>query len=503
MVKKKIKCMLTIGSILCLLTIIALIVWQHATFTHQQCVFPAGYEINSVSVSGLTPSEALQRLHHVFDLPVILRIDNTEILATSEMAGVTYGWNQLTQALEESCTMSFNFSSFWDFLWNRSEHQFKPANLAIIIDKVRMNSYLEQEIYPRYEIAPTSGYPLLGKTEFALGSGGELVVKTGLAEKIALAFQSKDKRTVEMDTQSLPAQPPGLDQIEYLLKSNIQDFGFNGVVEVYMQRMNDGQIVHFAVKNGESVSPGIAFTAASTMKIPIMVSTLWREDLPLNETISGWLNYMIVLSENDPADRLMEQIDPVRGPLLITADMQSLGLENTFISGFFYLGAPLLSINTTEANSRLDINLKPDLYNQTTTSDIGSLLASIYDCAENGQGNLIEISNGKINREKCQLMISILSRNQIGALIEAGLPEGTQIAHKHGWSEDDDGWLHTVSDVSIVYAPEQNYVFTIFVNSSQQLLFDDANYLIARLAQTAYNGMNPNHQIGWLFSQGN
>ena len=101
--------------------------------------------------------------------------------------------------------------------------------------------------------------------------------------------------------------------------------------------------------------------------------------------------------------------------------------------------------------------------------------------------------------QECQMMIDILSQNQIGALIEAGLPEGTQIAHKHGWSEEQDGLLHTVSDAAIVFGPEKDFVFTIFVYSSNQLLFDEANFLIAKLAQAAFNGLNPNNQIPWIF----
>ena len=162
---------------------------------------------------------------------------------------------------------------------------------------------------------------------------------------------------------------------------------------------------------------------------------------------------MIVYSENDPADRLMEQIDPIRGPLLVTNDMQSLGMENTFIGGYFYLGAPLLNLYQTPANQRSDININPDVYNQTTPEEIGKLLVMIYQCAKRSDSELINLSNGSITAEECNQIIEVLARNKMGALIEAGLPENTKIAHKHGWSQERDGLVHSFSDVGIVFGP--------------------------------------------------
>ncbi|WP_322807288.1 serine hydrolase, partial [Thermanaerothrix sp.] len=83
------------------------------------------------------------------------------------------------------------------------------------------------------------------------------------------------------------------------------------------------------------------------------------------------------------------------------------------------------------------------------------------------------------------------ARNRIAVLIEAGLPEGTQIAHKHGWVTDPrDGLIHTISDAGIVYTPGGNYVLVIFLYHPVQLLFDPANLLIANLSQAVYNFYN-------------
>jgi beta-lactamase class A len=127
------------------------------------------------------------------------------------------------------------------------------------------------------------------------------------------------------------------------LRHNIAWSGFNDLTEIYLEDLANGETLHFAERGGTEVAPDVAFTAASTSKIPIMVSVLRRTDEPTPESVVTLLTRMIAFSENPPADTLMlTYIDEVRGPLLVTEDMAALGLENTFLAGFFYLGAPLL-----------------------------------------------------------------------------------------------------------------------------------------------------------------
>jgi len=499
--KKKLALLLTFIGLLFIFMAAIITYRQFQQFKQLPCNFPSNFEIGSIPVAGISPGKAQQRLKETYEMPVILQIGQSIIQVSTENAGISFAWEDMFQPALKICLENHDFSFFWDYLWHHEVVEFPQINVLVDFDRAKLSNFIDQELEPRYQSPATPAYPLLGTTQYATGAAGTSLNTEGLIDKIYAAFQSPDKRQIIVETQPLPAEPPSLEQIEYLLKANIREFEFPGIVEIYMQDLGNQHTSQLALLNGEGVEPGIAYTAASTMKIPIMVSTLWREDLPLDENVSGWLNYMIVLSENAPADRLMERIDPISGPLIVTSDMQALGMKDSFISGFFYLGAPLLSLNTTSANSRADINTNPDMYNQTTAADIGGLLAGIYECAEKGQGILVQKSEGKITSEKCQLMIDILARNKIGALVEAGLPEGTRIAHKHGWSEEDDGLLHTVSDAVIAFGPEKDFVFTIFVYSPQQLLFEDANYLIARLAQTAFNGLNPDHQIAWRFTR--
>jgi hypothetical protein len=176
---------------------------------------------------------------------------------------------------------------------------------------------------------------------------------------------------------------------------------------------------------------------------------------------------------------------------MITDDLRSIGLENTFLAGEFYNGAPLLQNYQTPSRQREDIYApddQPDPYNQTTPSDIGQLLADLYQCAQTGGGALVAVFGDRITQAECQDMVNLLSNNKIGVLLEAGAPEGTRIAHKHGWvTNPNTGVINTMGDAGIVFTPTGNYVVVIFLYQPVQLVFEPISAMFADLSEAIYN----------------
>jgi len=467
----------------------------------QTCIFPNDLKIGPIDVGGLTPKTAREKIDQIYENPITLMVEDTTIVFFPEDFFDQGILDLVLEKVSQPCSQFTPWNKFWKSIWNKQVEGFESVNLDFEIDEEGLHQYINNQIINRYTEPASPALALPGTTQFSTGKNGTSIDGDALLALLKEEIQKPEGKVIEIPFIAINNEAPDISQIDYLLNDQIKNANFDGIVEIYLKNLNSGEYLQFATQNGNIVPADIAFTAASTMKIPIMVSSLKREGWPIDDLVSGWLERMIIYSENDPADRLMERINPVRGPLVVTDDLQELGLQNTFISGYFFLGAPLLEIVSTSSNTRTDLNLDPDQYNQTTTSDVGNLLSEIYDCAMNNNGKLVQNSTQTLNAEKCKLMIEILSQNQIGALIEAGLPESTQIAHKHGWSEESDGLLHTVSDVAIIFGPESDFVLSIFVYSPNQLFFDDANYLIAKLAQTAFNGLNPNHQLTWLFSE--
>lgn len=343
----------------------------------------------------------------------------------------------------------------------------------------------------RYDQPPEASIPLPGTTSFQSGNPGTVLDMDRAVVLIEDALRSPNARVVNLTYSQVKPPRPSLVNLEVLLKQIVDVSGFDGVVEMYMLDLKTREEMNFAYRNGEDLAPGIAFTAASTMKIPIMTSTFRRVSEPTPQTVLDQMALMIEQSENGPADRLMQNVlDLNLGPLQVTEDMQAIGLANTFIAGYFYPGAPLLQRFTTPANSRTDVNTGPDVYNQTTPADLGMLMDDLYQCANNGGGTLTAAYAGQVSQAECQQMLDFLSLNDIAVLIKAGIPEGTRIAHKHGWIIENDGYLHTMGNAAIVYSPAGDYVLVIFMYQPVQLVFDPANVLFANLSRAVYNYYN-------------
>lgn len=481
--------------IILMISCLILILISYQQSQQIQCVFPENSKIGNIDVGGLDIHQAKSKL--LFNLNKTMEIQAGEFVfyLNNEQLGLEIDFDELLS--DFNCSDMNPQEKFWSYIWNKSIPEAIIVEFSIDVDEEVLQNSIDQMILPYVVREPIPYTPIKGSTMYQIGESGFTINNENLITNIRDQISSDEKRIIQSELIEIPAETPTMEQITEKIREIILADGFDGVVEVYAQRVSDGETLQLLSWYGEEKNPGVAFTAASTMKIPIMLSTYWRQDLPLSDMTNGWIEYMIVYSENDPADRLMEQIDFIRGPLVVTSDLQSLGFENTFIAGYFYLGAPLLNLYQTPANQRTDTNIFPDVYNQTTPEEIGKLLGMVYNCSQYETAELSKITQGKIQKEECNQIIDILARNKMGALIEAGLPEGIKIAHKHGWSQERDGLVHSFSDVGIIFGPENDFVLTIYLYSPNQLLFDRANPLIAKISQSIYNGLNPNHQISW------
>ena len=138
----------------------------------------------------------------------------------------------------------------------------------------------------------------------------------------------------------------------------------------------------------------------------------------------------------------------------------------------------------TPANSRTDITTKPDPYMQTTPLDAGLLLEMIYQCSHGG-GALMVAYPGDLAIDECNQMIEWMSTNRIDSLVEAGVPVGTRVAHKHGFTGD------THADAALVFSPGGDFVLVVFLYHPQWLEWEESAPLIADIATATYNYFNP------------
>lgn len=452
--------------------------------------FPPGLVIAGVPVGGLDQQQAADRLVMAYGVPVEMHYKDAVIQIKPSLVGFDLDLQgMLAAANVQRITQPF-WPAFWDYLWNQLPIPDEVPLHARISDD-RLRAFLRDEIAVRYDRPPMAAMPVPGSADFTAGDPGTVLDIERAVILIKDALRNPSSRSVKLSYTSVAPPRPSFVNLKILLQQTIDLSGFEGLIEVYILDLQTYQEIHFAYQNGEELRPDIAFTAASTMKVPIMISTFRRiEGAPPQQT-KTLLEQMIQRSENDPADRLMEQVmDRNLGPLQVSEDLEAMGLTNTFLAGFFYPGAPLLRAVTTPANQRTDVTTGPDRYNQTTAVEMSSLMVDLYQCVTNGGGTLLAVFPGEITQDECRQMINLLRLNDIPLLLQGGLPEGTRIAHKHGWVQEEDGYQRMMANSGIIYSPGGNYVMTVFMYHPVQLVFDPANRLVMNLSQAVYNYFN-------------
>ncbi len=465
---------------------------QVVQYSISRANYPPDMTIGNVPVGGLDPQSAAQRLLQVYALPIEIHYGDAVIDMDPGLVGFQLDTESMLAAADLQRTGASFWGGFWDYLWNRRSPA-RQIPLVSSYSEPRLRAYLQNEISARYDQLPTPAQPIPGTYNFLPGTPGRTMDIDRAVVLIEGALQSSDQRTVMLSSQSTVAGRPPLETLQILLKQLVDQSGFDGLVDLYFLNFQTQETIHFAYQSGQdiSVNPDIAFSGASTIKIPIMVSIFLHYNSHISADIDAQLKDMIDNSNNAAADRLMAALDPIRGPLVVTETMQKLGLENTFQAMYFALGSIPLQHYTTPANSRLDISTNPDTFIQTTPSDMGMLLEDIYLCAQTGGGSLVAFFPGQVDQAACQQMLIYLETNKPVMLIKAGVPEGTVLANKYGYVGDIvTGIVNDVSDAGIVYTTTGNYLLTIYVYHPIQARWLVVSPMFAELSRAVYNYFN-------------
>lgn len=479
-------------SILLVLLGIVLTTLQLIRFSRQWINFPIGLSIADIPVGGLNHQQAADRLLEVYSVPIEIKYGSEIIQLSPSVVGFELDLETMLAAAELERTRQPFWIAFWNDLWGITT-DFVNIPLRASYSEERLRIYLTNEIAPRYDQRAEPAIPVVGTVNFDPGEAGTSLDVSRSVLLIENALKSTSQRFISLPLIKTSPPRPTFQNLEVLIRQTIELANYDGVIGLYLLDLNTGQEINILNNFGNEIPtpPDVAFTGSSTIKIPVMISVYKRLGPDVDEETKQNLQEMIGKSNNPATDWLIEHvIDPARGPLIVTEDMNQLGLKNTFLGGYFYFGAPLLANITTPANQRIDINTDPDIYNQTTPSEIGMLLMDIYQCAQNRGGTLIAAFPEEITQNECKDMLDTLAMDKTGVLIEAGLPDGTKIAHKHGWVPDIYGIIHDMSDASIVFSPGGNYVLTIYLYHPVQLIFDPSNNMIANISKAIYNYYN-------------
>ncbi len=475
-------------SIVFILAAVAIFLLQLVAYSQHREQMPAGLSIAGVPVGGLTRSEALQQVAAAYATRIDLHYGAGGIIGL-DPATISFRLDTDSMlAIADTYRTDASFwSGFWEFLWNQPG---QPAEVPLKAEysETQLRQVLA-EIATVYDQEPSAPVADAATGAFVAASPGRTLDIEASLPLIDRGLRQPENRRVALVIEEGGTARPTLPQLEELIKHLIVTHEFDGLVSLYMADLQTGEELIFNVWNGQELpaDPNVSFSGMSILKIPIMVG-MYRalQTAPDPETNQKLIETM-ELSGNESANALLEELgsgDMDTGWRQVNTDMQDLGLASTFMAGYYddqRSPNPLI----TPGNSRTDINTRPDPYLQTTATDMGALLVDIYQCAKTGGGAFQAAWPGRITASECQTMLDYLGRNKTGVLIEGGVPEGTQVAHKHGWIGDTNG------DAGIVFTAGGDYVLSMFLWREDYLAWDVSSPLYAEISRAVYNYYNP------------
>ncbi len=435
---------------------------------------PQGVSLAGIPVGGKWDNEALGLLGDAFSQPVELHYLDKSLLLHPQDVGFQLEAEKMLEEVNKLREESNFWQGFADYVLGTNP---RPVDIPLQAkyDEKLVRDFLAT-IAEEYDHPQQEPYANPETLTFVPGQPEQrLDIEASLPLVIA-ALNSAHDREVELVVDVGPApRPPGLWMMEQMIQGIMADFP--GLYSIYIKDLATGEEY-----NDDA---DVAYAGMSIIKIAIMMETYRHLDGPPDLETTKLLTETMTLSGNFTANLLLRYIgdgDAYEGARRLTESMRYLGLVNTFMATP-YDEDVLPQHISTPANQRTDVNTNPDPFMQTTPQDMGRLLEMIYQCAKGG-GTLIAAYPDEITPEECQAMLDIMSQNRIGALIEAGVPEGTRVAHKHGWVGDTHG------DAGIVFSPGSDYVLCVYLYHKDWLEWDVSSPLIARVSEATYNYFN-------------
>ena len=169
------------------------------------------------------------------------------------------------------------------------------------------------------------------------------------------------------------------------------------------------------------------------------------------------------------------------GTARFTAFMRELGMSSTYMQSGYDAQVQYAPL-PTPGNQRTEWNTNPDSNLQTTTAEMGRIMAAIYRCAQ-GDGLLIATFGDRITPDECRTILFYMSHDEFQEMVWAGLPrpENAWIVHKHGFAYE------SHSDVALVWGPTGPYSISIFLWSQGWMNWFTSNTTMKTISRITWN----------------
>jgi beta-lactamase class A len=483
--------LLELVSIGFLLAALLIFVAELIGFSQERDRLQADITVASIPVGNLSTTEAQARWEEVYAQPVELSYAGNPIILESGSIGFrTNSEVMLAEAIARSSEESGFWLAFWNYLWRRPVEAVNVA-LAAEYQQSLLRAFL-QDVARRYDRPAGLPEANLDTLTFEGAEPGYTLDVDAAIELVDRALRDPYNRFVDLPVESSAALEGGLGALRDMIVAYLDSQGFiydgqTTVASIYIMDLATGEEINL---NGD-----VAFSAASTVKLPLLVAYFgYQSFAPPQE--DAWLLANSLLCSNNSSSNLLMQImggagtDIFPGLQYVTDAAQAAGARNTYITAPLVLGVEGQEFGSNpipRTNTNPNFNTDPDLYNQTTAEDMGTLLMMIYDCAKYGSGLAAITSEGQYTANECQQMLELLSGNDLQRLLQGGIPAGTRIAHKNGWLNS----MH--ADAGVVFPPNgRDYVIAVYMWQQGDFFnYQIAWPLIEEVSRAAWNYFVP------------
>jgi beta-lactamase class A len=479
---------------------LGLFILELVDFTQIEDRIPIGVTVGGVRVSNLTEDEAALLIEEVYTAPVTLYYQNAPINLIPDEIGFTVNTDVMVAQARATGESGAGFwGRFFNFLLGRNEAIAQDIALEADYQRNALRSRLEEIANIYDEEGATYTYDVSSLSITTNGAGYQLDIE-GAMEAVDAALRRSDYRAVELPIIGGDTGRPPMSALQDLVLAYLDAEGFiydgqNSVASVFILDLETGEEIN--------IQSDVAFTAASTIKIGIMLDLYRTVSREINRDEAYLMANSMLCSNNGSSNRIMElwlgNGDIYSGLGSVSNIFQTIGARNSYLTAPFVDGSAdqtFGSIQAPETNPNSTIRTNPDPYNQTTAEDMGTVMSLIYDCANYGSGLMAIYPDGEYSQYECQQMLELMSANDLNRLLQAGIPEGTRIAHKNGWLPGGSLGAST-GEAGIVFSPKgRNYVIAVYVWESDPNSTGFERWpLIEEISRAAWNYFNPENQL--------
>lgn len=482
-------------SVAMILMAVGLFVLELVGFSQTQERLPGDVSVAGVSVGGLLPQEAVARWEQAYSQPVVLYYEQNPILLDPTQVGFRLNSDSMLARARAAGDVEAGFwTRFFTYLLGQQSQSMVDVPLSADYQRGLLTEFL-RDISARYDRPASKPEYDVQTLTIRQGSGGYRLDVEAALTLVDSALRSPTQRVVNLPLQRQTSTAGNIDTLRDLIIAYLNEQGF-----IYDGQTTLASVFIMDLQTGEEVNilGDVAFSAASTMKVPILIDYfrhLWFS-VPADE---AWLMANSLLCSNNSSSNLLMQIigqrvtgnaDIFAGIENVTQTAQYVGARNTYITAPFVLGIEgqqLGSIPAPKTTPNPTYRTAADPYNQTTAEDMGTLFAMLYDCANYGSGLMAAFPEGEYTQTECRQMLELMSANDLERLLQGGIPPDVRISHKNGWVNDMTG------DAGIVYPPNgRHYVISVFL--WEQTEFQDYTRLwplIEGISRAAWNYFSP------------